>query len=170
MQLIEPCCSQKHVAQLIDSLGDNGTGLFHGYGDLSLSELFPSVIFRYSETDVLLACPWVPDSLAEVIEYWMRKTWARVNGRGNMDVISRMTVVANLSERKSPEASQWLARNPFPERLTLLSVQQADTAIVMPDLALFGPVNVAYGNHFTATATKNQELIAELRKTYASLH
>lgn len=169
MHLIEPCCSQKHTSQLLHSLGDGGTAFWHGMGDLSLVEVGDALFFRYSEADALVACPSVPDLVADLLMRWMRKTWPTRDGKGSIPVFSHLTLIANLSEKRSPAASQWLTNNPFPERLTLRNVQQNNTAIILPDLALFGPINLTYGGHFIATATRDRKLIEELRSTILSI-
>lgn len=169
MFLIEPCCAPKHVSELVKRVGEGGTVLWHGYGDLSLSELLPAVLRRYAETEVTLVMPWLPDALAEIIAKWMRKQWARMDGKGSINVISHMTLIADIRESRSPLASQWLKENPFGERLTLRSVQQNDTAIVLPGMAWYGPVNITYGAHFTAIVTKNASTIAGLREMYKGL-
>ena len=109
-----------------------------------------------------------PDQAAKVLYFWLRKKWVTIQGR-LIDVISRMTIISDLSEDKSPMASEWVKRNPFPDRLTLKNVRQGDTAIIFPDLALYGPINMVYGHRFTATATKNQKAIEELREAIEAL-
>ena len=153
---------------LMDMLGDDGTVLFEGYGDLSVSELLSVILPAYSETDMTVVAPSLPDHAAKALCYWMKKKWATVDGR-LADVIGRLTVVANLSERRSPAASGWTACNPFPGRLVTRSVHQNDTAIILPDLAIYGPVNMTYGGHFTASVTRDAGIIGELRDTYARL-
>ena len=167
--LIEPCCSQKHLRQLREGLGTDGTALFHGYGDLSLVELLPALLTHYSETDLMIVAPYLPDQTAEIVLKWAKKRWARMDGSGSMNVIAHLTLIADLSERRSPMASAWLKDNPLGERLTLRNVQQNDTAIIMPDMALYGPINMTYGHHFTAMATKNARTIAALRSMYEGL-
>lgn len=169
IHLIEPCCSQKHLRQLRDGLGKDGTAFFHGYGDLSLSELLPALLTHYSEAEVMVIAPYLPDVTAEVIAKWMKKQWARIDGSGKMDVISHLTLVADLSERRSPMASEWVKENPFGERMTLRNVQQNDTAILLPDMALWGAMNLNYGGHFTAVATKNARTIETLRGMYEEM-
>lgn len=169
MYLIEPCCSQKHLRQLRDGLGKDGTAFFHGYGDLSIAELLPPLLTHYTETDMMIVAPYLPDAVAEVIIKWMRKQWARVDGSGKMNVISHLTLVADLSERRSPMASAWLNKNPFGDRMTLKNIQQNDIAILLPDIALCGPMNLTYGGHFTAMATKNARTIETLRGMYEGL-
>jgi hypothetical protein len=66
-------------------------------------------------------------------------------------------------------ASEWVKDNPYPERMTLKNVQQNDTAILLPDIALWGPMNLNYGGHFTALATKNARTIETLRGMYEGL-
>ena len=167
--LIEPCCSQKHLRQLCKTLGEDGTVFFHGYGDLSLNELLQPLLSNYSETELMIVVPYLPDMAANEIAKWMRKQWARMDGSGNIDVIAHMTLVADLSEKRSPKASSWVKDNPFGERLKLKDIQQNDTAIILPDLALWGPINIQYGRHFTAMATKNTTTIESLRAQYVAL-
>lgn len=165
--LIEPCCAARHLMQLRDAIGKDGTKEFGGFGDLSLTELLPAMLARYNETELLIVAPTLPDQAADVIARWMNQQWPRRDGRGKMDTISHLTVISNLSRRKSPTASQWLKDNPFGDRLTLVSKQQDDTVILLPDFAIVGPVNMRYGEPFTATATTNPERIDELWKKYS---
>ncbi len=169
MLLIEPCCAQKHLLTLRESMGENGTLLFHGYGDLSLAELLPALLIRYCETDLMLVAPLLPDAAADAVKATMHKQRAKMTGRGNLDVIKHLTLITDLSAKRSPQASTWLAENPFGERLTLKNVQQNDTAIILPDIALCGPMNLTYGGHFTAMATKNARTIAALRDGWEKL-
>lgn len=169
MFLIEPCCSQKHLRQLRDSLGEDGTAFFHGYGDLSLNELLPPLLAHYSETDLMIVTPYLPDMASETISKWLKKRWALMDGSGSIDAIAHLTLITDLSEKRSPLASMWLNDNPFGDRLRLRNVQQNDTAILLPDLALYGPINIAYGRHFTAIATKSVSTISSLRKIYESV-
>ena len=83
--------------------------------------------------------------------------------------IGRLTLVTDMCRKKSPLTGGWQSKNPFGERLTLVNVQQNDTAIILPDIALVGNINLAYGGHFTALATKKPSLIEDLRKTYLGL-
>lgn len=169
MFLIEPCCAQKHLHQLCEGLEDDGAAWWHGNGDLSLSELLPPLLLNYSETELMVATPYLPDLAAETIAKWMKKQWAKMDGTGSVNVIAHATLVTDLSEKRSPIASTWLKENPFGERLTLKNVQQNDTAILLPDIALYGPMNLTYGRHFTAMATKNARTIAALRGMYEGL-
>ena len=169
MILIEPCCAPKQVPEMMNKIEDEGTVLWHGYGDLSMAELLPALLSRYCETKLMIVSPSVPDVAAEAITKTMRKKRARMDGTGNMDVIRHLTIVANLSEKRSPMASHWLKENHFPERLVLRDVQQNDTAIILPDIAFVGPMNLAYGGHFTAIATKNASTIDRLREMYEGL-
>lgn len=166
MTLIEPCCTQRHWPALRNQLGEEGTAFFHGYGDLSLSDLLPVILLRYEEVDMTVVAPSLPDLAAETLRYWLRRELPQAHGKGRVRTLSRLTLIADLSEKRSPLASTWLKDNPFGERLMLHSVQQNDTAILLPDLALFGPINLTYGGHFTAIATKNTTTIAALRKNY----
>lgn len=150
------------MMQLRDAIGKNGTKEFQGYGDLSLTELLPAILTRYSETEMMIVAPTVPDQAAEIIEKWMRKQWARKDGKGKLDVISHMTIVSDLRRKKSPVVWQWLKENPFGERLTLVNLQQEGTVILLPDFAITGPVNMRYGERFIATATSNPEAVKDL--------
>ena len=166
MQLIEPCCAPKHLLTLRENLGENGTAFFHGYGDLSLAEILPALLIRYCETEMTIVAPSLPDPTADVILAAMRQTRAKMTGKGNLNVIAHLTIVADLSERRSPMASEWVSKNPYPGRMVLKNVQQNDTAILLPDIALWGPMNLTYGGHFTAMATKNARTIEALRSEY----
>lgn len=169
MHLIEPCCTQRHWPALRSKLGTNGTALFHGYGDLSIKELLPVVLTPYSEVEIMFVSPTLPDAVAETLQYWLKRQLPKMNGKGKVNTVGHLTLVTDLREKKSPVASQWLTGNPFGERMTIINVQQQDTAILLPDIAFFGPINLTYGGHFTALATKNAGLIAEMRKNYLGL-
>ena len=169
MKLIEPCCAERHVRELRNALGSGGSREIEGYGDLSLTELLPAILTRYYEAEVLIAAPSVPDQAAEAIATWMRRSIARMDGRGRMNYIARLTIVADLSPELSPMASGWLRENPFPGRLTLIGSAQEDTALLMPDFAILGPVNMRYGRHFTATATTVREQVEEQWRKFTAL-
>ena len=169
MQLIEPCCSQKQLLALRSKLGVNGTSFFHGYGDLSLAELLPPMMTRYSDTDMMIVAPFLPDTAAVVLRQWMRKKWASADGKSKINVIGHMTLITDRRESKSPLASKWAAEGTFGSRMTLCDVQQNDTAILLPDIAFFGNINLSYGGHFTAVATKNAKLISDMRSNYEGL-
>lgn len=167
MHIIEPCCAPRHLMKLRDAIGNNGAAEFQGYGDLSLTELLPALLTRYAETEMVIAAPSVPEQATEIIAVWMRKRWPRSDGKGKLDAIRHLTIIADLSEAKSPAASQWLRENPWGERLTLIDTVQEETAILLPDFAITGPVNMRYGNPFTATATTKPEEVKALWDRYA---
>ena len=169
MHIIEPCCAKKQLLELRNKIGNKGTVDFEGYGDLSLTELLPALLTRYSEVEMMIVAPSLPDQAAEAIEKWMEKQWARMDGQGKIDIIKNLTIISSLGKKKSPMASAWKKENPFGERLTLINKQQNDTAILLPDFAITGPVNMRYGEHFVATATANQERIADLWNKYVNL-
>lgn len=169
MHIIEPCCAQKQLHSLRNAIGKNGSAEFKGYGDLSITELLPAVLARYDNVKMLITAPSVPDQAAEIIAKWMRVQWARMDGRGKVFSIRHLTIVADLSRRKSPVASGWLKDNPFGDRLTLVDREQEDTVILLPDFAVTGPVNMRYGHEFTATATTKAEDVADLWKKYGSV-
>lgn len=167
MYLIEPCCASKHFMLLRDAIGSCGKATFEGYGDLSLTELLPAILTRYAETRMMIIAPAIPDQAADIIYEWLRKTWARMDGKGRINVLSKLTIVADLSEEVSPTASLWLKSNPFPERLTLVDKAQDDTALLLPDMTIVGPVNMRYGKHFVCEVTTRQEEVNELWDFYS---
>ena len=201
-KLIEPCCAKKHMTELRDSLAKGAAREIEGFGDLSLTELLPAILTRYSETTMLIAAPAIPDQAAEVIERWMRRQWARMDGKGKLDVVKHLTIITDLRRKKSPIVSTWLkARpasakgtvpsgsstseasqgpsaaagnetNPFPDRLTLIDqrgIAPADTALLLPDFAITGPINLRYGDRFAATATTDQPILARLWAKYLAM-
>ena len=168
-KLIEPCCAQKQLRELRNILEKEGTAQMEGYGDLSLTELLPGLLTRYSNAEMLIAAPSLPDQATEVIATWMRKQWARMDGSGNVNVIARLTIVSDLSTSASPDASAWLNENPYGERLGLHDMQQDATAILLPDFAIEGPVNMRYGKHFTATAYGKREDVDGLWTKYRGM-
>ena len=137
-----------------------------GYDDLSLTELLPAILTRYAETELMIVAPTLPDQAAEVIATWMRRTIARMDGNGRLNYIRRLTIVSDLSEAASPDASAWLNENPYGERLVLHDMRQDATAILLPDFAIEGPVNMRYGHHFTATAYGKREDVDGLWEKY----
>jgi len=168
-KLIEPCCAQKELRELRNILEKEGTAQMEGYGDLSLTELLPAMLTRYSNAEMLIVAPSLPDQAAEIIATWMRKQWARMDGCGNVNVVKRLTIVSDLSETASPDASAWLKENPYGERLVLHNMQQDGTAILLPDFAIEGPVNMRYGKHFTATAYGKREDVDGLWTKYRGM-
>lgn len=169
MMTIEPCCAQKQFPMLRDAIGDNGKTLFEGYGDMSLTELLPAILSRYFEIDMIIAAPAIPDQAADIIYEWMRRTWGRMDGKGRMNCLHKLTIIADLGEDASPKAAQWLKNNPFPDRLTLVDKAQTDTVLLLPDLAVTGPLNFRYGEHFVCEVTTIQSEVDELQRHYAEV-
>lgn len=169
MLLIEPCCTPKHLLALRGKLGDDGTAFFHGYGDLSLAELLPHMLSRYVGVEMMLVAPSLPTAASGVLYRMMQKQRLTAAGKGRLDVISRLTLITNIKKTTSQEVSSWLQDNTFSGRLEVRDVQQNDTAVILPDIAFFGNINMSYGGHFTAVATRNQRLMAELRRNYDAL-
>ena len=100
MHLIEPCCTQKHIARLRKALGEDGTDFFHGYGDLSLTEILPVILMHYSgEADLLLVVPALPDTVTELLATWMRKQWPKIDGSGKVYVIGHLMLIAPAGEQ-----------------------------------------------------------------------
>lgn len=168
-KLIQPCCAQKQLRELRNILEKEGTAQMEGYDDLSLTELLPALLIRYSNAELLIAAPSLPDQAAEIIATWMRKQYARMDGCGNVNAIAHLTIVSDLSEAASPDASAWLKDNPYGERLTLHDIRQDATAILLQDFAIEGPVNMRYGKHFTATAYGKHEDVEGLWTKYKGM-
>lgn len=168
-KLIEPCCAGRHMLSVRDAIGTKGTMEIEGYGDLSLTELLPAILTRYAETELMIVAPTLPDQATEVIATWMRRTIARMDGNGRLNYIRRLTIVSDLSEASSPDASAWLKDNPYGERLTLHDMRQDATAILLPDFAIEGPVNMRYGKHFTAMAYGKREDVEGLWTKYRGM-
>lgn len=169
MMTIEPCCAQKQFPMLRDAIGDNGKTFFEGYGDMSLTELLPAILSRYVEIDMIIAAPAIPDQAADIIYEWMRRTWGRMDGKGRMNCLHKLTIIADLGDSASPKASQWVKNNPFPDRLTLVDKAQTDTALLLPDLAVTGPLNFRYGDHFICEATTIADEVQTYWKDFSAL-
>jgi hypothetical protein len=168
-KLIEPCCAGRHMLSVRDAIGTKGTMEIEGYDDLSLTELLPAILTRYAETELMIVAPTLPDQATEVIATWMRRTIARMDGNGRLNYIRRLTIVSDLSEAASPDASAWLNENPYGERLVLHDMRQDATAILLPDFAIEGPVNMRYGKHFIATAYGKREDVDGLWTKYREM-
>lgn len=166
MKIIQPCCAPKHLRELRNAIGKNGSAEFLGYGDLSLTELLPALLTNTDDVDLLIAAPSMPEQATDIIARWLRVEWPRMDGKGKVFAIRHLTIIADLSPEKSPVASQWLNDNPFSDRLTLIDKEQEETVILLPDFAITGPVNLRYGHEFTATATTKAEDVAALWKKY----
>ena len=153
------------------ALAGGGRDEVRGYGDMSLTELLPALLTYYNETELLICAPTIPDQAARIIETWARWQWARMDGKGKMYALTKLTIIADLSPEQSPEASEWLKENPFAGRLTLADkpVAADQQALLLPDLAILGPLNLRYGANFTCTATTVQEEVDGLWKQYARL-
>jgi hypothetical protein len=169
MYIIEPCCAERQVAALRRSIDGGHAASIGGYEDMSLAELLPAVLTRYSETGMLIAAPSLPDQAADAVAAWMKRQWARADGNGYMNVIGHLTLIADLDAGVSPKASRWLRDNPFEGRLTLVDLRQEDTVVLLPDFAVTGPVNLRYGRRFTATATTIPSQVADLWRTFQGL-
>lgn len=169
MYLIEPCCASKHFMLLRDTIGTHGKATFEGYGDLSLTEMLPAILTRYSKTTMMIVAPSIPEQAANVIYEWLRKAWARMDGKGRLNVISNLTIVTDLREEASPTLSSWLENNPFPDRLSLVNKAQDETALLLPDMAVVGPLNMRYGEHFICEVTTKQEEVSRYWEGYSAL-
>ena len=168
MFTIEPCCSHRQMSNLRKSIENGGTAEFQGYGDMSLTELLPALLTYYNETELLIVAPSLPDQAAEVIMRWARHQWARIDGSGNFYTLRHLTIIADLTEEQSPMASQWLKKNPFGERMTLVNKAQDDTVILLRDIAITGPLNLCYGNNFICTVTTSKEQVHNLWERYVA--
>jgi hypothetical protein len=166
MFLIQPCCALKHIGILRDTIGKNGAMTFEGRGDLSLTELLPAMLMRYAETNMVITAPTMPDQAADIIGHWMKKQWAKMSGRGKLNVIGHLTIITSTDERKSPIMAAWKKDNPFGERLTIIDRKQDETVLLLPDFAIAGPVNMRYNAPFKAKATTVKEEIDALWGKY----
>lgn len=166
MRLIQPCCASRDFMLLRDTIGKNGKTQFHAYGDLSLTELLPAILTRYSETTMMIVAPSIPDQASDIIERWLQKKWARMDGKGTLNCLAKLTIVADLSENVSPRAYKWLQSNPFDGRLVLINKPQTGTALLLPDIAITGPLNFQYNKEFICNVTTIPEEVAALWKQY----
>ena len=154
---------------LRDAIQNKAKIQFKGFGDLSLTELLPAMLTRYSETTMMLVAPSIPDQAADIIYTWLRRTWARMDGKGRLNVLSKLTVIADLSEEASPVANLWLTNNPFPDRLVLVNKAQDDTAMLLPDIAITGPLNMRYDKEFVCDVTTISSEVSDLWSVYSKL-
>lgn len=168
MMLIEPCCVQKLIPQLREKLDGGGTTFIHGRGDLSIAELLPELLLPHTEAELMIVAPGVPDIAARTIESLMDRRMPQP-GKGQVWLVKQLTLITNLKKNPKYISAGWLKENPFGERLQLKHCQQNDTAILLPDMAIVGPVNMAYNGHFTAIATRRKRTIEDLRATYMGL-
>lgn len=169
MYTIEPCCAERQLQALRRIIDGGGRDEIRGFADMSLTELMPALLTRYSETEMLIAAPGIPNQAAEIISRWVCWKWARADGKGTIDVVKRLTVIADLSASRSPMASDWLQDNPYEGSLTLIDKAQEDTAILLPDIAITGPMNLQYGRNFVCSVTTIQEEVDALWKQYSKL-
>lgn len=169
MFLIQPCCTAKHLLQLRGKMGEGGTTFLHGYGDMSMAELLPHLLTRYDGVELMIVAPSLPAAAAEAIAEAMDRRNVTRDGKGMIYTVGRLTIVTDLRKKKSPQASAWLTENPWGDRLKVVNTQQNDTAVLLPDIAIFGNVNLSYGGHFTCVATRKKSLIEDLRRNYLSL-
>ena len=77
--------------------------------------------------------------------------------------------VAPLDRENSDYICKWLKEQPFGDRLTLVDTEQVDTAILLPDFAITGPVNMRYDKHFIAEATTEPKKVRALWEKYRRL-
>lgn len=159
----------KHLQELRNAIGKNGQTSFKGYGDLSLAEFLPALLTRYSETRMLLAAPTLPLQSVTVLSKWMKRQWARMDGKGKLDVIQHLDIITDLSKKGSPALQDWVSDNPFGERLSLHNVQHEEYVILLPDIAILGFSNMQYADPFVATVTTKPEVVDELWKKYELL-
>jgi hypothetical protein len=140
-----------------------------GFGDLSLTELLPALLMRYDSIEMMIVAPALPEQATDVIRASLRKQRARRDGRGNLDVISHLTIITDLSNEYSQLASLWQKNNSFGERLKLVDLQQEDTVILLPDIVLYGPINLRYGHQFEATIATLPEVVERFWEKYRKL-
>lgn len=153
------------------ALAGGGRDEVRGYGDMSLTELLPALLTSYNETELMIVAPAIPDQAADIIKTWARWQWARMDGAGKIYALTKLTIIADLSAEQSPKASEWLKENPFPGRLVLAdkTVAADQQALLLPDIAITGPLNLRYGQNFTCAVTTIQDEVDGLWKQYARL-
>lgn len=156
------------MSDLRKALKQGGRDQIRGYGDMSLTELLPALLTSYNETELMIVAPAVPDQAAEIIAKWAKWQWVCIDGR-KIYVLQHLTIIADLSPEQSPMASEWLRQNPFGDRLTLVDKAQDDTALLLPNIAITGPLNLRYGQNFTCNVTTVQEEVDALWKQYSKL-
>ena len=157
------------MSDLRKALKQGGRDQIRGYGDMSLTELLPALLTSYNETELMIVAPVIPDQAAEIIRTWVKWQWVKVDGSGKIYALTHLTIIADLSPEQSPMASEWLKENPFSDRLTLVDKAQDDTALLLPDIAITGPLNLRYGQNFTCDVTTVQEEVDALWKQYSKL-
>ena len=156
------------MSDLRKALKQGGRDQIRGYGDTSLTELLPALLTSYNETELMIVAPAIPDQASEIIAKWAKWQWVCIDGR-KIYVLQHLTIIADLSPEQSPMASEWLKENPFGDRLTLVDKAQDDTALLLPDIAITGPLNLRYGQNFTCDVTTVQEEVDALWKQYSKL-
>ena len=166
MYLIQPCCAQKNLLRVRDAIKKGGTTQFEGYGDLSLAELLKPLLTRYGEVEMMIIAPSLPDMAAEAIDREMNRQWSRNDGPGKVNEIGHLTIMARLEKESSVTITNWIEQRPFGDRLTLIDQEQEETAILLPDFAITGPVNMRYNKHFVAEATTDMEKVGALWEKY----
>ena len=92
-----------------------------------------------------------------------------MDGKGRLNVLNKLTVIADLSEEASPVANLWLTNNPFPDRLVLVNKAQDDTALLLPDIAITGPLNFRYDKEFVCDVTTIPSEVSDLWSVYSKL-
>lgn len=169
MTILEPCCASRQLGLLRDAIGNNKRTQFKGFGDMSLTELLPALLLRYTETEMMIVAPAIPDQATAIIREWLRKTWARWDNTGRLNCLSKLTIIADLSEGASPMMSAWLKDNPFADKLTLVNRVQSDTTLLLPDLAITGPLNLQYDKKFVCDITAIPSEVNGLWARYTQL-
>lgn len=164
MQIIQPCCTKKHLCRLREATDKGETRNFECFGDMSITELLPPLMTRYAETRMLIASPAIPDQAAEAIALEMRRKWSRADGPGKMDEISHLTIITDVS--RSPMLALWIKNGTYGDRLTVIDRRQEEDVILLPDLAILGFRNMRYSEHFIGTITGAPERIEALWEQY----
>ena len=81
----------------------------------------------------------------------------------------KLSIIADLSEEASPAVNLWLANNPFPDRLVLVNKPQDDTALLLPDIAITGPLNMRYDKEFVCNVSTIPSEVSDLWSVYSKL-
>ena len=167
MLTIEPCCTQKHWPKILHNLKDTSYVYFEGYGDMTLNELLPVVFDGFSDADVMLAVPVMPERLISTLRELTKRSWANPSGRGSVPLIKRFRIITDARSTKSPGVLDFCRElRSQCAGSGVASLQQNDTIIIVRDaystIMIFGSVNSRPSCQWTAFVTNDQGHIADV--------
>lgn len=173
MKLIEPCCSQRHVPELLSLLEDSDPLFFQGFGDLSLSDLLSPLLSGISLSDVLLMCPTLPSPIHPFLRSWYLKRWSTGDSSDGTPPIASLTIVTDCRSSRSGDIRAWrdsLIQDGLPcQSVALSHYVQNDTCLIVNDLLIYGNMNIVPRNPFSAIVTRSPHLVSEYRARIDSL-